>query len=116
MNSFAFEVLQTDDPRRALAELLARQATVVEHTQDRRWSGGQSCSRFVECHLAALGTFAFSVRCYPVTMPQSVNTTSSPAVATPRRLARTVQDGGERTFCHVACENDYALVPIDSCC
>ena len=75
------DILQADNPRRALAELLRRQGTTPKHPQNRRGADGQSYRGLIECYLATLGTLAFSVRCDPLVLPQGTDATAGPAIA-----------------------------------
>jgi hypothetical protein len=64
---------------------------------------------FVERYLAAFGTLALSISRNLLVLPQGADTTAGPAIAATGRLARAVQDGGDRFVWKLASENSHEL-------
>jgi hypothetical protein len=111
----ALQIAFLDHPRRTFAQLLRRQALLVDKTANRRWADIQGSGGFVQGDFSPLSTLALSVGRDGVLVAQAANTDTGPAIAAGRRLASPVEDCGSGIVKRLARLDANEIDDICSC-
>jgi hypothetical protein len=96
VHGILLQVSKADYPGCPGAQLLGWKHAGDDHSVGRRSAYFQNIRSLIKHHLAALGTFAFTIGRNAIGVSQTTDMGSCPCSAMPGQLARAVQDGGDR--------------------